>query len=128
MCEGENHLVHKLINAYCARDRRHCGIRRHRRDEVSRVKMAKLVLAAAARHHGHMVDISVFDHGGQRSLGIARLEFIGGVLLPDPNQRRISHKRPPASMVIIACRRRLYAGFSASSSSKIAMRATTSWP
>jgi len=81
--EGEDHFVDDLVVADGARDWGDLGVGRHGGDEVFRVKTAKSFDAGASGEDGDVVNVSVGDHGGEGSFGVAGGEFIRDMLFPE---------------------------------------------
>src|SRR6185312_1920107 len=90
--EAEDHLVDDLVGADRAADRRHPHVRRIAADEMVLVEALELIVADAARHGRHVVDV-----GG--------LELVAAMRFPERDQIRTGHAVSFQEAIRIAIRR-----------------------
>ena len=86
MRELEDDLVDHPPLADGPADRGDLRVGRHLGDEVPPVKLQQLLAAPAAGHGGHVVDVVVARHGGDRRGRVALRELAAHVPLPQLDQ------------------------------------------
>src|SRR5213083_1536041 len=86
MRELEDYLVDHPPLANGPADRGDLRVRRHLGDEVPPVKLEQLLAAAAAGHDGHVVDVVLARHGGDRGGRVSLRELAAHVPLPELDQ------------------------------------------
>ncbi len=80
--EGDDHLVDEGVFADGARDVGHLEVGRHARNKVIAVEGAEGGFSFAAGRDWNVIDVSVFDHCGERRFRIVRVKFKGNMLFP----------------------------------------------